>query len=629
MNKFTKLNLGVCVFVLLIANSSNSFGHDGPDPVAHWILSERSVVDEKIEARLGPDAKIIGKVTPSGSGVAASLHFDGKSLGLINADHSKLASGVLPKKNMTVSTWFSVEEEKEWGGIVCVCRDNGNAEKGWVVGYNQRRFYFGLATTGADDGNGKMTYLESDVRYEKGKMYHVVAIYDGSKMQLMVNGKLAGESTEQSGDILYPESTPFVLGAYKDSNEDHRHVGRIREVAIYDIAAKPEWAAIEFSHLSKIAEMPGVGAKPVKFDFAIQPYLQNVTKNSITVMWETTRPGSSVVNFGETAKVETKSVDQKRTYIHEVTLDDLQPETQYFYRIASKDDQGEELTGEVLTFQTANHAETPFTFAIMSDTQGNPEVSGKFAKMAWAHRPNFLMHPGDLVSTGTVDSQWKNQFFPSMHPLIGRVAFFPVLGNHEVNARNYYDYMSLPSPEYYYQFTYGNTDFFMLDTNKNVDPNSEQYKWLDKALSKSKAEWKIVCHHHPAYSSDENDYGDLWKTNKSTQGDPRVKKLTKLYDKHAVDIVWCGHIHSYERTWSVKDGKPVAEGDGPMYMITGGGGGSLETAGPFKPGFQNNVRHGHHYCLVSINRGTLEFKAFDIDGRMFDCFKRTKSISGD
>ena len=117
---------------------------------------------------------------------------------------------------MTVSTWFSVEEEKEWGGIVCVCRDNGNAEKGWVVGYNQRRFYFGLATTGADDGNGKMTYLESDVRYEKGKMYHVVAIYDGSKMQLMVNGKLAGESTEQSGDILYPESTPFVLGAYKD-----------------------------------------------------------------------------------------------------------------------------------------------------------------------------------------------------------------------------------------------------------------------------------------------------------------------------------------------------------------------------------------------------------------------------
>ena len=102
-----------------------------------------------------------------------------------------------------------------------------------------------------------------------------------------------------------------------------------------------------------------------------------------------------------------------------------------------------------------------------------------------------------------------------------------------------------------------------------------------------------------------------------------------MYDKHAVDIVWCGHIHSYERTWSVKDGKPVAEGDGPMYMITGGGGGSLETAGPFKPGFQNNVRHGHHYCLVSINRGTLEFKAFDIDGRMFDCFKRTKSISGD
>ena len=59
-------------------------------------------------------------------------------------------------------------------------------------------------------------------------------------------------------------------------------------------------------------------------------------------------------------------------------------------------------------------------------------------------------------------------------------------------------------------------------------------------------------------------------------------------------------------------------------MVTGGGGGGLETAGPFKPAFQNNVRRGHHYCMVAINGGVLEFKAFDLEDRLFDFFKLKK-----
>ena len=74
-----------------------------------------------------------------------------------------------------------------------------------------------------------------------------------------------------------------------------------------------------------------------------------------------------------------------------------------------------------------------------------------------------------------------------------------MLGNHEQDARHYYDYMDLPEPECYYSFTFGDAEFFMIDTNKKVDPESEQYQWLDETLGASKAEWKFVCHHHPAY----------------------------------------------------------------------------------------------------------------------------------
>lgn len=615
------------VSITLMVPTVPAWAHDGPDPVAHWNFNSRSLVDGKLKARLGPDAKVSGSVKPVGDSEGESLSLSEDSQLLIGKsylDHKKY----LPQQSLTVSTWVAVNQSRDWGGIVGVVQDNGDEEQGWIVGYNKRRFYFALASKGADDGNGNMTYLESKTPYELGKLYHVVAVYDGTLMQIFVNGELAGESKSQSGDILYPKSAPFYLGKYIDSNENHPHIGRIREISIYDRAAKPAWAKHEFEHQSKLASLPPVGAKPVEFKFAVEPYLQFATQTEMTVMCQTTRAATSTVYFGEDAKVTSKVSGAKGRFIHEVKLSKLKPETQYFYRVETVDLEGKSISSNVYTFQTASKKETPFAFAIISDTQSNPAVSGKVAELAWAQRPNFLLHPGDLVGTGTNDDHWTKQFFPSMHPLISRVPFYPVLGNHEVNARNYYDYVSLPDPEYYYEFQYGNAHFFMIDSNKKVDPDTEQYKWLDSALSKSTATWKFVCHHHPPYSSDENDYGNLWKSNKSTRGDLRVRQLSKLYDKYNVDIVWNGHIHSYERTWPLRAEK-VAKKKGTVYMVTGGGGGGLETAGPFRPFFQNNVKRGHHYCMVAINQGTLEFKAFDLEGRLFDYMKIEKLTKRD
>ncbi|MBK8001302.1 MAG: metallophosphoesterase, partial [Verrucomicrobia bacterium] len=81
----------------------------------------------------------------------------------------------------------------------------------------------------------------------------------------------------------------------------------------------------------------------------------------------------------------------------------------------------------------------------------------------------------------------------------------------------------------------------MIDSNKDCGPGSEQYRWLEKALARSRATWKFTAHHHPIFSSDENDYGDHWKgrpTEPFTYGDTNVQRLVPLYEKYGVDISW-------------------------------------------------------------------------------------------
>ncbi len=594
--------------------------HDGPDPIAHWQFNERYISELSLKARLGPDGTFARapQIVPDPFGQAVA--FDGMVQDCLLAKDSQSVSTILPKRDITIAAWVGIDRPEEWGGIIGVIQDNGDAESGWILGYDQSVFYFGLASTGTDDGDGKMTYLRGKTKYEPGKLYHVVGVYDGTTMQVYVNGQLDAESSEQSGEILYPQTAPVVMGAYRDRNEFHPMKGRIREVAIYDLAAKAKWVTHEFEHQKDLAALDLTPA-PSDLQFLVAPFLQYGTQTGMTVVWQTTTASDATLYWGEDVecknKIEGTAENSSASGVHQIRIEGLTSNTQYFYRVESKAG-SETLTSEPSTFQTASPRGTPVSFAVISDTQKNLKVAGEISALAWAQRPHFLLHPGDLVDQGKKNSDWLTEFFPAMNVLISRVPLYPVLGNHEQNAQNYFDYMALPDPEYYYMFSYGDADFFMIDSNRKVEPGSEQYQWLEEKLSASTAIWKFVCHHHPPYSSDENDYGDLWKTNKGTYGDTRVRQLVPLYEKYGVDIVWTGHIHSYERTWPIKDSQAVND-QGTIYMITGGGGGSLETPGPYRPFFQNNVRRGHHYTMVHINGSKLELKSFSIDDKMFDC----------
>ncbi|MFW5697819.1 MAG: metallophosphoesterase, partial [Fimbriimonadaceae bacterium] len=332
------------------------------------------------------------------------------------------------------------------------------------------------------------------------------------------------------------------------------------------------------------------------------------------VRWEFSRTAPGQVLVGPSVN-ELEPVSSEPALMHDVLLEGLEPDSHYIYRVTGEDEQGRTLESETFTFRTAPDDRRPIRFAIVGDTQSNPNINGQIGERIWSDRPDFFMIVGDLVGTGANKTHWVEEFFRSMRPLLSRIPLLPVLGNHEGDARLYYDYMSLPEPEYYYKFKYGPADFFVIDSQRNVGAESEQYQWLEEQLAASDAPWKFVAHHYPPFSSDEDDHGNLWE-GQSTWGIVRMRELTELYERYDVDIVWNGHIHSYERTFPLS--QMQYEEDGVIYVICGGGGGGLETPGPTRPWFSNYVRYGHHYVLVSLTENKLEYRAYDVEGRLFD-----------
>lgn len=595
-----------------------ALAHNGPNPLVHYSFQQKFIKEGSLIAQKGPDLPL------------ATLPFITTENGLaFNGTETTpfLPTKDLPKETFTVASWCSIHQGTRYGSLIGSLEDNGGFEKGWSLGYDNTHFHVTLSSKKTDDGDGRAVVLRSSKPYEKNRFYHLAATYDGNLLTLFVNGKKDTSTDAVGGPIVYPEPPRLVVAGYADKDENYPFCGELISASVYQDVATAEGIAHEFEHNAELVETTPLDlTSALPLESVVQPYLQFATTDGITVMWETSKPATGTLQYGETAECNQTVTTKSEGPIHELRIEGLKPGTQYFYRTTSQAkgvDGSQTLTSEVRTFQTDAGPNTPWAFAVISDTQGNPKVSGALAQMAWSHRPNFLLHPGDLVSTGRVKEQWVQQYFASMEPLVSRVPFFSVLGNHEQNARNYYNYVSLPDPEYYYTFHYGNAQFFMVDTNKKCGPDSEQYQWLAQELTASKATWKILCHHHPAYTSDENDYGDLWKVNKSTRGDLNARHLAHLAHQHGVDLVWNGHIHSYERTWPLEKDTPVNK-DGTIHLVTGGGGGHLETPGPFRPPFSQLVRRGHHYAMVWVNGTHFVYKAYHLDGRLFDTFELKK-----
>jgi hypothetical protein len=162
------------------------------------------------------------------------------------------------------------------------------------------------------------------------------------------------------------------------------------------------------------------------------------------------------------------------------------------------------------------------------------EVAKKMQEMYAKFPFNFVIMLGDNIYGGKTAADMQRKFEAPYKPFTDAgVVFYASLGNHDDTNQRFFKPFNM-NGERYYTFNKGNVQFFALDSNY-MDP--PQITWLERALSASKADWKVCYFHHPLYSS-----AKFHGSSTELRG-----ILEPLFVKYGVQVVFAGHEHIYER----------------------------------------------------------------------------------
>jgi uncharacterized protein (TIGR03437 family) len=352
------------------------------------------------------------------------------------------------------------------------------------------------------------------------------------------------------------------------------------------------------------------------------PYLQKIRADGATVMWTTREAGQGAVEFStdglfrQSAPARVTEFPASRTrlpftyYQYEADLPGLEPGAEYQYRVRVDGS----LAAPSSSFRTADRAGA-FSFVVLGDSGvAGPAQAEILRRIALEPRkPAFILHTGDMAyPNGTFAELEQNHFGPA-RDLLRQVCLFATPGNHEYYSELGGPFLSAFSPPLdgvpaqgrgrYYSFDWCNAHFVCVDSNSAS--NLSMLEWLDRDLRASRQFWKIAFMHHPPYTDGHHE---------NTVEVARVReRISPIFERHNVQLVFTGHDHNYQRTKAVVGG--IAQADpyaGPKYVVTGGGGGPLFEVTQDSPHVEV-ARRAHHYVWADVEGGVLRIRAMGVN----------------
>jgi hypothetical protein len=266
----------------------------------------------------------------------------------------------------------------------------------------------------------------------------------------------------------------------------------------------------------------------------------------------------------------------------------------------------------------------PFRFGAIGDFGSGAPPEYRNAALLRREAVDFVLTLGDNSYPLGLESEYPRALFRPFGSLMRRVALWPTLGNHDYGnegsafrgtADAYLRNFVLPrrpGRERFYSFRYANAEFLAIDSEvTSFAPGSRQYRWIDKALKRSRACWKIPYFHHPAHA----EYVDPMATDVAKLADVQ-RWLVPLFERRGVKLVLAAHEHNYVRSRPLLAGRRHPRGI--VYVLAGGGGAALDPL-PARPSPLTAARgRFFHHLLVSVAGRRAQVSAIDTAGRVRD-----------
>ena len=195
--------------------------------------------------------------------------------------------------------------------------------------------------------------------------------------------------------------------------------------------------------------------------------------------------------------------------VHHIRLEELEPNTTYFYRAVLFDDDLEfkEFAGESYSFRTAP-VSGEFTFLVTADLQNEndrtPYLQMLFDKGGTSI--DFFAFLGDLLWATDFDYSFMERFILPLRKISqNAIPLLMVRGNHEIygkDSNRFFNYFTPPvmGREGYFMFCYGEVCFIVLDfcddAPRMAPPSTRQWHDFEPYIA-AEAKWLKEVVKHP------------------------------------------------------------------------------------------------------------------------------------